>query len=485
MIFFQLSLTFIFIVCIIGGSIIILRNPKNPLSRNIFYICLSAMVWSGSYFMWSFSQSYEQAYFWNKALMIGAIAGPIFYLNLVIQFLQIYKQKIFRFIYWASLALMLVMIGINIFTSTIVEYLSPKLIFPYWSNGGVLFIPLLIIFFLYIIFASILLMRSYLKEESSIKKLQIKYVFIGTVIGFTSASTNYFLWFDIPIKPYPMVLVILYPLSIFYAILRTRFLDIKITFQKTLARIFSLFASIIILAIPILGIFFFIEKAQTIQLIFFILATLFLAAIFFPVLQKHFDPFFLSIFSPKEFLAKKRLKQIQWWSGMTQKQTMKETYEEMLSVLTSYIPLKSKQEIRMYLYDAREKRYYLVYPRLEYDKEYIKGDTFIAYELEHNPTKILVTDELIYLAEKDDRHRKRYEKLLAELKELKTSAFVPLNMGGKDDEIGLLLLGKKVDNKPYSTQDIEFLNSYALSWSNILAGAMIRTGWEERIKRGK
>ena len=65
-------------------------------------------------------------------------------------------------------------------------------------------------------------------QSDEIKRRQIEYVFWGTLIGFIGGSTNYFLWYDIPIPPIGNFLVILYPLALGYAVLKHHLFDLKV-----------------------------------------------------------------------------------------------------------------------------------------------------------------------------------------------------------------------------------------------------------------
>ncbi|GEM_PF-4179248 len=188
------------------------------------------------------------------------------------------------------------------------------------------------------------------------------------------------------------------------------------------------------------------------------------------------------IFSPKEFLAKERLEKIRWWASMTQKPTMQGAYEELIGELDQYLNfLDAKNDTRIFLYDAKETRYYLVYPVLAYQKAFIESDTCLSYELEKNPHQVLITDEFSYKVGPDEMYHKRYDKLIIELKHLKSEVLIPLHMGdvGKYGEIGFIILGKKKQNKHYTTNDIEFLESFAFSATDMISTMMFQTGIEE------
>ncbi|MBI4309564.1 MAG: GAF domain-containing sensor histidine kinase [Candidatus Omnitrophica bacterium] len=71
-----------------------------------------------------------------------------------------------------------------------------------------------------------------MKHLHGIARNQIKYVFLGTVIGFIGGSTNYPLWYGIPILPVGNVLVSVYILCVAYAIIKYHLLDIEIILTR-------------------------------------------------------------------------------------------------------------------------------------------------------------------------------------------------------------------------------------------------------------
>ena len=100
-----------------------------------------------------------------------------------------------------------------------------------------------------------------MKHSKGIICKQIGYVMAGTIIGFSAGAVNYLGWFRIPFPPIFYIFISLWVVSIAYAIIKYRLLDIKIVAVRTL--IFVL-VYLPILSIPFLGGHFFrpwLEKA--------------------------------------------------------------------------------------------------------------------------------------------------------------------------------------------------------------------------------
>lgn len=344
--------------------------------------------------------------------------------------------------------------------------------------------PLFALFiFLCIGWAFYLLYNEYECSEG-IKKIQTGYLFIGLLLTFIlilvlSFVLPAFMANAVPAR-FSHLYTIPFVIIVAYAMIRYRLFDLKLVFQNTLARLVSFVVSVLFISGILGGIMVLFSDGSIILSIVIVTAVL-LTAVFYNLLYRALCPFFLKIFSPKDFYAKEHLEEMKVWALMTQKPIMQEVYEKIWDELTSYLDLENG--IRIYLYDAKEQRYYLVWPKLEYKKIFIHSDTCISYELEKHPNVTLVIDELNYLAEKNDVNKERYEKIIEELKGLKAKVLVPIQMGA--DIIGLITLGKKRKAKPYTTQDIQFIEDLATASASILLNAMMRTGWEEMKKQNQ
>ena len=69
------------------------------------------------------------------------------------------------------------------------------------------------------------------------KRNQIKYILMGTIIGYIGGSTNYPLWYKIPIPPLGNCLVSAYVILIGYAIAKYKLLDVHFIIRKTITNL--------------------------------------------------------------------------------------------------------------------------------------------------------------------------------------------------------------------------------------------------------
>jgi len=215
---------------IILGIFVYFINRK-PLANKLFILfCLSASIWGFSYFFWQISHDAATALFWSRALMAGAILIPIFYLHFTLVFLSLArKYKVLLIV----LYIFFIFCEIINFTPYFVSNVQPELIFPFWPQPGIFYHIFLLVWFFIWISATYVLLQNY-RMSIGAKKNQILYLLMGVAVGFIGGSTNFLLWYGIPILPYGNILVSFYVATTFYAILAHHLFDIRVIIKKTL-----------------------------------------------------------------------------------------------------------------------------------------------------------------------------------------------------------------------------------------------------------
>ena len=206
------------------GFFVILKNRKAVLNKTFAIFCFSVAVWSGGYFLWQITENSQNALFIFRILMIGAIFIPACYFHFVVSLVDLLKEK--RKLIISGYILSFIFFFLN-FTPLFIKGMESKLSFPFWPQPGIAFHPFLAMFFGLTIYSWYLMLKIR-RQSDEIKRRQIEYVFWGTLIGFIGGSTNYFLWYDIPIPPIGNFLVILYPMALGYAVLKHRLFNLKV-----------------------------------------------------------------------------------------------------------------------------------------------------------------------------------------------------------------------------------------------------------------
>lgn len=211
-------------VAVFVGGMIWRKSQNRRLANTFGAFSLSVAVWSLGYLFWQLSGSTGEALFWVRFFMMGAIFTPITFLHFTLTFLK--KEKSYRTLLYGGYTI-LTLFALGNFTDYFVVGVEQILAFNFWPEPGVLFHPFLALWLFYAVFAVYLLYNAYKSAESD-TKIQITYIFIGTVIGYAGAATNYFLWYNIKIPPIGTIGSSIYLGSVAYAVVKHQLFNIKV-----------------------------------------------------------------------------------------------------------------------------------------------------------------------------------------------------------------------------------------------------------------
>ncbi|MBU2257644.1 MAG: hypothetical protein KJ926_00820, partial [Candidatus Omnitrophica bacterium] len=216
------------ITCILMGAFVYFKNRSAEVNKSYSLLSLGLAVWSFSYFFWQISNDRQSAMFWVRLLTVGSILIPSFYLNFILSLLKLgdKRKKIFITAFLSSLIFIPFC-----FNNLLIRDLKPKLGFKFWPDAGTLYLPFLVFFFLCVIYSCYLIIKRF-KKLSSVGQNQIKYVFIASVAGFLGGSTNYPLWYNIPIPPIGNFLVSIHVFILAYAIVKYRLMAINVVITR-------------------------------------------------------------------------------------------------------------------------------------------------------------------------------------------------------------------------------------------------------------
>jgi hypothetical protein len=148
---------------------------------------------------------------------MGSTMVPIFYLHWILSFLEIKDKKSTIVLYFGYI---ISFIFIYFSCSDIfIKGLEKTLTFDFWPKAGWLYSVYLTSYAGLMGYGLSKLIGKYHKT-TGIKLYQIKYIILGTIIGFLGGATNFFLWYDINILPLGNIIVSLYVFILFYAMVK-------------------------------------------------------------------------------------------------------------------------------------------------------------------------------------------------------------------------------------------------------------------------
>jgi two-component system nitrogen regulation sensor histidine kinase GlnL len=221
----SLSAFFTALTSLTLAGLVFLKKGKEKISFSYALLSLSFFVWVFGIGMEIGASSKYWGFFWNRWLYSGAIFLPTFYIQFVQHYLNRTNRRILASCYVISISLL-----IFNFTGLFVRDVVPKGSFNYASVPGIVFPFFVLYFFLAIICSFYFIIKEY-KTSIGIKRNQLKFLMLASLIGFSGGSTNFLLVFEIfylpPIGNYFIAIGLF---ILFYAIVRRQ--DINIVLAK-------------------------------------------------------------------------------------------------------------------------------------------------------------------------------------------------------------------------------------------------------------
>ena len=312
--------------------------------------------------------------------------------------------------------------------------------FGFWPIPGVGFYFFIFYYCLALLFPFILLLKFYSKSIGH-KRGQARLIVGGTFLGLTGLLPSFLYWYGIYFPPYGFVFITVWICMIAYSIIAYRFMDIKLVLRESFIYFFSLFFTVLIMAL--LRYFFYNSSSplNILDIVIFVIGLLIFVPLrryFYRIANKYF---FTSLYDSKNIVSSLS-------KSLSSTLDIDEIYTYVYEILSSNLRLKS---IAILDFDKKKKSYVF-----SFSKNIQKGKTkniSIDNNLHHQyilKGKTVVFDELY-------RDTFEYsEKVLMSYNKLNISVLVPLML--KNELIGILALGQKESNDNYNIKDIEVLN---------------------------
>jgi len=455
MFYFPLSALINALTSLILGIFVLITAPKKDSNKAFVYFCFAVFIWSFGYFFWQISENSEQALFWTKFLTFGSALIPFFYLFFTLKFVGYESKKIY---YWGLPVLILLLLS---FSDLLVSGIEKRMYFDFWPIPGILYPFFLTIFGGYTIASSILLYYSY-KKSTGLLREQIKFILLGFIIGFIGGSTNFLLWYNIHIPPVLNVLVSAYVIFTAYAILKYRFMDIRLIIKRSAVFAILVVAITAIYAVSAFLITVFFQDLIGTQstIINGVIVAIFVAIGFEPLkkyLSKVTDSFlFKGSYNAEELL-----------SSLTAKINATLNLKQILNTISKNLNDAFRSEkFSIFIYDqekdcfeekslaglVREKPMCLPGSQIKSYYNALK-----QYGMER---KIIIRDELAKLHEyKNLNGHGAFDSMLSEITSHQVNAVVPVYL--HSELIGLFFVGDKKSGDVYTDSDLKVMQIVA------------------------
>jgi len=316
-------------------------------------------------------------------------------------------------------------------------------------------------------------MLRFYKNSHGILRSQLKYIIIGTIIGYTGGITNYFLWYRIPIPPFGNISASFYILCVAYAIIRYRLMDIRIVLRKIVIYFLS--------ATFVYGIFFFLVWMFETYFSGVFTSGTYLAGL---IIAPLFVIILLRLYSLIQRVANKYL----FFSLYSSQETMAKLTDELtnsidLSKIVDSIVNSIKQAMQLdragiLLIDQNDGTINpvrnsppagAVSNGVKYKTAKVVGfnenngislvqDNFLTQYLQKTQ-KPLVRDELQMIAKdlSSAEEKQSFNQLAENMKRIEALLCLPMIISNR--LIGIIVLGSKVSGDAYTNEDLTLLNT--------------------------
>lgn len=429
-----------FLTCISLSLFVLLKNFRSNLNRTFSAFCFAIAQWSFFYFLFLSIKDTRLADFYIRTCMIGVIFMPSTFTHFVTILVGAKKNKPLIFLNY----LISISIAATVYSSLYAKTGGSFLVFPYWPLAGVLFPVHLGHFFINLLYSYPLIFRT-LKESNGILKGQIRYVLLGTGIGFLGGLTNYFTWYRIGVPPVLNISASLGVPIISYAIIKYRFMDIDLA-RRYVAIYFSF--GIVTLALFTPLIFLFRHSIPGLMITGFVM--ILSAPYLHRWIEKALRPAFLSKYAYWDKLAK-------FW----EKERIVFTSGQLADTLKEISEVMGLESFSFFLFEPTRKVFVpRAYQGLDgvFDPEQAEvlntiypDDPLVMY-LEKEK-RIIIRDELV------TQSGENHQAVLLKMDELKAQISAPLFIAGR--LTGILNLGPKKKKEMFHEKDLGLINEVA------------------------
>lgn len=216
------------------ASVVFRKNPHSSTNISLSIFTLSIALWAIPNYMYAQHASYDEIVFWMRSVFFitGFMIASLTYFALVVPNKTLNRSIIFKVCFFIPS----IMVGLMSYSNIIVEsadILSSGTHIPVFGNGMLFYFAYV---FVYIAIALFSLIKKYISSDNSRLKSQLMFVFLGLAILTIPASiTNLIFVFIFKNTSYttfgPVFSLLTFTL-ISYAIIRHRFLDIRVLFGR-------------------------------------------------------------------------------------------------------------------------------------------------------------------------------------------------------------------------------------------------------------
>ncbi|MGH7259935.1 MAG: histidine kinase N-terminal 7TM domain-containing protein [Nitrospiraceae bacterium] len=230
------------VIFIVLAVFVLLKGQHQQTNRLFALWCISVSIWALGVSKQTLAGDTESALLWSRILHASAAIIPALFLHFILSHLHKDKPFLMAAVYGVAAVFLLAAIYPSEF---LIREVSPISMFAFYPKAGPAY-PFFLLFFSACITSGFYSLWNARRTAAVSQRNQLRYLLVGTILGFAGGSTAYLHVFGIDIFPYGNYgLVALCGTIIAYAIVRHRLMDITVVIHKGVAYGF-LFAAVLI-----------------------------------------------------------------------------------------------------------------------------------------------------------------------------------------------------------------------------------------------
>lgn len=449
---------FSFVISLLISFSIWRKKFKGAKNAIFFAMSLSISLWMLFSALADFSQSYEYAYFWAQAAMVGA---PLFF-SFLLYFSIVFPKEDILIRPWIKFFIFVPALLMEIFVPTKLNIKSIEI--TDWGTKyepGDLFIALLVLAVFYTLVSGAILFKKYKKSKGIIRE-QIKYFFLSIIASvFIGAITNIILPL-LGMSQYgvfgPPIAILVLNTIIGYAIIRYRLMDIRIILQKSLSYSLSLvvFLLVYFFLLYILKNKFYFYSDMAV-LVGSVIASL-VGAFIIPLFVKHLNDQTNSIFFANHYEYAETLEKIN--EAINQTLNLDVMLSDSLDIVSKTMGVN---DFVFFLYD---KEFGFYSPRkisgFSKDADFQLRPASPLLQYLSRDKRMVVSEELELILEEGNLSKKEEFIAKSAIKKLKDwSVYLCQPVFKKDELLAVVCFGEKTNNNQYSAKDLRLISAFS------------------------
>ncbi|MCX5750396.1 MAG: hypothetical protein NT099_01795 [Candidatus Saganbacteria bacterium] len=434
------------------GFFILLKSKKRTTEITLALSSFSLSVWALAYFFWQLSGDESSALLFSRILMLGPIWFPALFLHFVSAFLnEVEENRIIIALSYAAALFFSIITATPLFVAGV----EPQMFFKFWPIAGPLYMPYLLFLFTTTFYGLYLLYEDFIKSKGMRRNQEI-YIFWGILICLLGGSTNFPLWYHIPIPPLGNALAFTFPLFVTYAIFRYDFLNFPLALRRSLVYSIIIAISTTVYLLLLLVLSLFVQQLTISYHILLTVAIIFMLTIGLQPLrsklQRLIDNFFFS-------------KQLQYPDALVEASSVLKNFADLPSAINrvNQIMFESLKVygVSIFLYEEKEhsflnKSHAGIFNKTHSGLAIPASDTIIKYI---TASKKLLIKELIKNSLPAHGPMEEAKDVFQKLNAFEIEIVIPCKK--EKGLIGFICLSEKIGGEIFTEEDLNLLTAVA------------------------